>query len=351
MSNQLSCRFNQDFDCFAVGLENGFRIYTADPIKLKVSQESLDGGVAIVEMLHRTNYLALVGGGKQPRYPMNKMILYDDAKSKAIVELEFKSPIINVKLRRDRIIVVLLNKVLVYTFSAHPKQLGAFDTLDNPLGVCALSMDKENAVLACPARQPGHVQVIHMNGDAFQSSIVAAHTTTLSCLALSADGTLLATTSEKGTLIRVYDTASGRPLNELRRGMDRAVIYSIAFNHASTQLCVASDKGTIHIFNLQQPQQQTDVEEPRHSLGNRQSSLAFIKDILPKYFSSEWSFAYAKVLAEMKCWCAFGSDRNSLVVVCEDGSWYKFVFDHVKGGECVREAYQRYLKPEDDLAA
>lgn len=36
------------------------------------------------------------------------------------------------------------------------------------------------------------------------------------------------------------------------------------------------------------------------------------------------------------------------LVVCADGSFYRFMFDPQKGGECVRESYNKFLKENDD---
>ncbi|CAM9898491.1 unnamed protein product, partial [Ectocarpus sp. 6 AP-2014] len=240
--------FNQDYGCFACGTDNGFRIYNVDPFRETFRRVFSNGGIGIVEMLFRCNLLALVGGGRNPRYPPNKVMIWDDHQSRCIGELSFRSEVKAVRLRRDRVVVVLAQRIYVYRFS-DLHLLDRINTIRNDQGLVALCADASNMVLACPGVSRGHVNVELY--DLRRSTLIPAHESELAQLALSMDGKMVATASSRGTLLRVFDTDTGSLLHELRRGMDRAEVSSICFNQQSTFVACCSDRGTVHIFSLE----------------------------------------------------------------------------------------------------
>ena len=147
-------------------------------------------------------------------------------------------------------------------------------------------------------------------------SIIPAHSTPLRAMALSPDGNLLATASEsvsylrlrssmgglltsiQGTLVRIFATGNCTKLAELRRGVDHAVIFSIAFSPSNTLLAVTSDKSTLHIFDI--PHQQSVTrrsQSPSPALEETPPSYKWgilgKIPLLPRVFSDVYSFANA----------------------------------------------------------
>ena len=157
-STQLSCAFNQDGGCLAIGTTTGFSIHNLHPQYGVSVQRQLQGGIGQVELLFRCNLMALVGGGPSPHAPPHRVLIWDDHIPKEAGELSFRQVVLRVRLRKDAIAVALRDRVYVY----HLADLSLRDkiyTADNPHGLLCLSTQIQDMVLACPSVTRGHVRV------------------------------------------------------------------------------------------------------------------------------------------------------------------------------------------------
>lgn len=93
----LSVSFNQDRSCFSVGLETGYCsmstkvhllhstnkviVLESDPCAIRASKD-FKAGIGAAEMLGRANYVALVGGGKNPMFQNNRVSIFIPRKFK-----------------------------------------------------------------------------------------------------------------------------------------------------------------------------------------------------------------------------------------------------------------------------
>lgn len=141
-------------------------------------------------------------------------------------------------------------KVYVYNFQ-NLKLLEVVETCENTRGVCSVSPSKEICVLAVPDKKAGSVRIIHFD-KGNKTTLIDAHQQAISSLALNHEGTILASASQTGTLIRLWDTENGSKLQELRRGTDSVDIYWLLFDPLSKYLTCSSSKGTIHVFAVRQ---------------------------------------------------------------------------------------------------
>ena len=240
----LYVSFNQEGTNVAIGTENGFKIINIFPF-LDLYYRNLEGGIGIIEMLNKSNILALVGGGKNPKYPLNELILWDEDKNKEIIKIKTKKKILNVKLNENKIYIVNIEKVLVFDFNT----LNLIETLytKNPRGLVSLCY-KEDIIAYPDTNHEGTIKIKNYNIN--KEYTLKAHKTPLYCIQLNQDGKLIGTCSLKGTLIRVYDIEKNQLIREVRRGAESANVYCIAFDISQKYFAVASDRKTIHIFFL-----------------------------------------------------------------------------------------------------
>lgn len=216
--------------------------------------------------------------------------------------------------------------------------------------------------------------------------MIEAHKSPLSAVALNNDGTLLATASDKGTIIRVFTVPGAQKLYQFRRGTYPSRIYSMSFNLNSTLLCVSSATETVHIFRLgatagtssevdgaapsptasisSSPSNHAGVAgggfehyleakgRVRNGSGTfgsliRRSSQTIGRTLagaaggyLPNAVTEMWEpardFAFVKLpAAGVRSVVALSSSSPQIMVVTSDGYFYVYNVDMEKGGECV----------------
>ena len=141
--------------------------------------------------------------------------------------------------------------------------------------------------------------------------VIQAHDNNIECLTINKNGNLVATSSELGTLIRIFDINTGIKLFEFRRGTQPSKISSLAFSYDDRYLaCCSTRNGTVHLFDMD------DTERNTHS------KLVGLKDYLPTWVSSSWSFKQHYLGTFSKCICDF-DDKGILHIASYDGNYYK----------------------------
>ncbi|KAI4284818.1 MAG: hypothetical protein L6R38_001154 [Xanthoria sp. 2 TBL-2021] len=274
--------FNQDYSHLAIGTTRGFRIYTTDPFSKCF--ETKHGDIALLEMLFSTSLVALI---LSPR----RLQITNTKRQSTICELTFPTAVLAIRLNRKRLAVVLEDQIYLYDIS-NMKLLHTIETSPNPNAIVALSPSSESCYLAYPLPQksppvnlnshaphapPTSDHIPPTTGDVLifdalkleAINVAEAHRSPLSCISLNNTGTLLATASDKGTIIRVFAIPSAKKLYQFRRGSMPSRICSMAFNATSTLLCVSSASDTVHIFKLAAPGQtssQTDSARRKDSM-------------------------------------------------------------------------------------
>ncbi|RRT65672.1 hypothetical protein B296_00017387 [Ensete ventricosum] len=329
-------------------------------------------------------------------------MIWDDHQSRCIGELSFRSDVRAVRLRRDRIIVVLDHKIFVYNF-ADLKLVHQVETVPNPKGLCAVSQQQGSLVLVCPGSQKGQVRVEHYG--AKSTKFITAHDSRIACFALSQDGRLIATASSKGTLIRIFRKSSRikecnfdlyRSVWAVRTGppgyryadqllpggtvkIDR---WQLIEGEIDCRRSIEGEKGKKKKKKRKKRKKKKKREVPPGpcavaALVRRKievtlplsasqklvkcfkfpESVPLFSGVLPKYFNSEWSVAQFRLHENSQYIVAFGHQKNTVVILGMDGRYvssifhvniffFRCQFDPVAGGEMTQLECYNFLKSE-----
>lgn len=278
----LSLSFSASRNRFICGLSDGLRVFRTDNC-LTTYHPVLpaDGGIAIAEAID-DRYIAFVAGGRTSAGKPSVVIFWDCVLEKEVSRFDFYERILGLKANDKWLVVILIERAVVFEYQelqvrqettaavesddevqtetgeatdealkGPNKVKSIHPTSSNPHAVACL----QNDMLVLPAQSVGQIQLVLLKGGS--KRVLRAHNGALRQVALSPNAGLLATASEQGTLVRVFDIKTLDQLGEFRRGVEKAIIYGLAFSEGDRWLGTTSDKGTIHIFDLR-PEPTTD---------------------------------------------------------------------------------------------
>jgi len=301
----------------------------------------------LAEVLAKTNIVALVFSADP-----HTLLIWDDHQSIVIKELTSPSPIVNLHFIGPYLLLVNLQSSILYRiedFQLIHKEI----TGNNPNGLADLKVNQASDYqLVVPSPEIGHVIISQSESQvSFQ-----AHQNPLSALTINSDASLIATASERGTIIRIWSCKFQnvpQKIQEFRRGAEVTTIHSLNFhpNPDINLLAVTGKTKTTHLFTwdfsdaISKPNK---VKSPRLSESSESAkSLAslpagakptkqragrpwwnqawsVVRREIPNYLSSQGSLI--QIPSPKNCLVIFHPDRPELVLISPSGQLVKYLY-------------------------
>lgn len=288
-------------------------------------------GVGVMALLSETQTVAVVGGGHSPVAPLNTIVIFFGVHRTH--EIVLRDAIR--RLVMTRWFIIALTQSTVDVVSLRGELLFSAPALGNPvhLGPGPLSLHTSRRFFAFPVLENGvanrsfsmtqpstpasvhsafGLKVIGYPSEDFLNSftptaqhfetathIIEAHKNPLSSISLNFDASLVATSSERGTLIRVWTTSDGSLLKELRSASVASPLSQLCF---IGNLYIAGQSGSrIKVFFVGEEDKVVDAKTQEvewwkghkdlAALAKNQGSRLATLGHLCTYFSSKWAAA------------------------------------------------------------
>ena len=352
MDKIIHFSFNQDASCFVCANSKGFRIFNSNSFE-EIYRNDIGGGLKQISMFYTSNLMVFIGGGNFPKFPPTKVILWNDERKQIVGELCFKTNVLDVKFRKERLVAILYKKIHLYNFTDF-NLLETIETIPNPNACCALT-GTGPIILATPSTNLGELIINDYTKNHKEKMI--ANKSGISFIILSDDGELCAIASNKGTLIRIFMTENGKLLQELRRGKDSAKITSMAFDRTRRWISCSSNTGTVHIFSVMMPvkadlaesipvrmsesdldlnvEDSKENEDSKDIPRNKTSIFKFMGGMI-SYFKSEWSISQFRIPEKNSIVGFIPDETNKVSIVTSTGKCYLVEYVPAIPGECKK---------------
>ena len=298
--------FNQDKTCLSVGTDSGYKLYNLSRLPNKLDllfKDDVENGTSHVNRLFTSSLVAY-----RSRFETNKIFLAHFRKNQIICDYTYPSPVRTLQLNRNRLIVCLDNEIYIHAIKDMSlvhiiKDVATvFEdkvntvSLASPMSASALSNLiayplAEGAMVEVPADESSEnnsSKNSKSNSNSNNSNnlgriaifdayllrtikVIDAHENRISATCFANNSTfragsqenplLLASASERGTVIRIWSIPQGICIHELRRGMYHADIQQLSFSLDAEYVGLISKNQTIHVWDLMKKERFAEKKE------------------------------------------------------------------------------------------
>jgi hypothetical protein len=209
----------------------------------------LDGSFEVVELFELGTY-ALVGNGRNDKFLNNKVAIWENDIAK---ELSFPSPILNIRMNADVIVIASNSSVYIYRL----KDLVFIDqmpTYGNPTGLLNINKSVGSSRVVFPGETIGFISAISCKKNNRERhaavTTISAHNSQLTHLTLNNEGTIVVSADKLGRYIFICDSYTGTKMFRIRKEGEVGIICSTAISIGDLYLAITYSVGATFIYTM-----------------------------------------------------------------------------------------------------
>lgn len=263
MSDITDVSLSEDGSFISFAFQYGYSVYSMYPVSRKLKKDFVNFKISSISISPDGTRTALGMNSAHGTDKTPKVFIWNNFYGESEAELDFKEPIQALCIRQNILIVILSNSVCLYDLKESEMMFEQV-TAANERGAGDISFDETTPKLAICGLIPGSIQIISLKNETRRPVLVQAHIHTISMIKFSRDASLVATVSDFGTLIRVFESSSGSLRCVFRRGSLKSRIHAMAFSPDNKLIAVLSESGTLHLFDMTNTTKE-DEKAPRAS--------------------------------------------------------------------------------------
>lgn len=235
MINYLN--INHDKNLICVGRNDGFCIICLENNQILMKRNTKK--IYIIEIFYNTNIIFIVGDNK----PLNILNIWDDSKEKYIGFIKINNKINFLKTNKKYIVLSDNQYIYIYNFNNLQFKQKLKYTYNN-----FFHYDLSSTNLLLYTNEFGYINILNLDNNLKKK--LKAHDNNIQYIKISNHSKYIASVSENGSIIKIFDCNTLNLIKLLYRGISHAEIITIDFDIHDNHVLVYSNLNTVHIFSL-----------------------------------------------------------------------------------------------------